>query len=109
MSRCLVPFATWLSNAVAIVAWRCATAVFYQGLVLELCEGGELYDRIQQKQYYPEVEARPLPSPKSVLNKTARVASGKSSCALPPGSCGLHPQPWDYAQAVEITLSKELL
>jgi len=27
-------------------------------LVLELCEGGELYDRIQQKQYYSEQEAK---------------------------------------------------
>jgi len=27
-------------------------------LVLELCEGGELYERIQQKQYYPEHEAK---------------------------------------------------
>merc|ERR1719238_800797 len=29
-------------------------------LVLELCEGGELYDRIQQKQYYPEQEGKVL-------------------------------------------------
>lgn len=29
-------------------------------LVLELCEGGELYDRIQQKQFYPEQEGRVL-------------------------------------------------
>jgi len=29
-------------------------------VVLELCEGGELYDRVQQKQFYPEQEAKIL-------------------------------------------------
>jgi calcium/calmodulin-dependent protein kinase I len=29
-------------------------------LVLELCEGGELFERIQQKQFYPENEAKVL-------------------------------------------------
>eukprot|EP00928_Gymnodinium_smaydae_P028442 TRINITY_DN21695_c1_g1_i1.p1 TRINITY_DN21695_c1_g1~~TRINITY_DN21695_c1_g1_i1.p1 ORF type:complete len:348 (-),score=64.60 TRINITY_DN21695_c1_g1_i1:68-1111(-) len=38
-------------------------------LVLELCEGGELYDRIQQKQFYPEREAKVL-----VKNLTEAVA-----------------------------------
>jgi len=38
-------------------------------LVLELCEGGELYDRIQQKQFYPEHEAKLL-----IRNLLAAVA-----------------------------------
>merc|ERR1719345_220074 len=38
-------------------------------LVLELCEGGELYDRIQQKHYYPEHEAKLL-----IRNLLAAVA-----------------------------------
>jgi len=40
-------------------------------LVLELCEGGELFDRIQQKQYYPEHEARLLI--KNVLEAVAFI------------------------------------
>lgn len=42
-------------------------------LVLELCEGGELYDRIQQKQFYPEGEAKVLI--KNLLSAVAFVHS----------------------------------
>ena len=38
-------------------------------LVLELCEGGELYDRIQQRQFYPEEDAIQL-----VMNLLEAVA-----------------------------------
>jgi len=40
-------------------------------LVLELCEGGELYDRIQQKEFYPENEAKILV--KNLLDAVAFV------------------------------------
>jgi len=42
-------------------------------LVLELCEGGELYDRIQQKQFYPEHEAKTLV--KNLLDAVAFIHS----------------------------------
>jgi len=42
-------------------------------LVLELCEGGELYDRIQQKQFYPEHEAKLLC--KNLLEAVAYIHS----------------------------------
>jgi len=42
-------------------------------LVLELCEGGELYDRIQQKQFYPEAEAKILA--KNLLEALAYIHS----------------------------------
>eukprot|EP00450_Noctiluca_scintillans_P000779 CAMPEP_0194488704 /NCGR_PEP_ID=MMETSP0253-20130528/8529_1 /TAXON_ID=2966 /ORGANISM="Noctiluca scintillans" /LENGTH=380 /DNA_ID=CAMNT_0039329097 /DNA_START=58 /DNA_END=1200 /DNA_ORIENTATION=+ len=42
-------------------------------LVLELCEGGELYDRIQQKQFYPEHEAKVLC--KNLLDAVAFIHS----------------------------------
>lgn len=62
-------------------------------LVLELCEGGELYDRIQQKQYYPEHEARSSVSmpfymerrlkPTSILEMSmAKIAAFQAKAAV---------------------------
>jgi len=42
-------------------------------LVLELCEGGELYDRVQQKRFYPEGEAKLLA--KNLLEAVAYIHS----------------------------------
>mmetsp|Transcript_83257 Transcript_83257/g.156683 ORF Transcript_83257/g.156683 Transcript_83257/m.156683 type:complete len:412 (+) Transcript_83257:64-1299(+) len=42
-------------------------------IVMELCEGGELYDRIQQKAYYPEQEAKACV--RNLLDATAYIHS----------------------------------
>lgn len=45
-------------------------------LVLELCEGGELYDRIQQKRFYPEAEGRVL------VQRIARAVAYIHRCGI---------------------------